>query len=134
MASVAFHFFNQLINSGKMRMFEGSDSFRRDFIYVLDIVKLNLYFYESKKSGIFNSGTGKARSFHEIAKIMKNLNGGGEIEEVPFPDDLKGKYQEFTEADLINLRKAGYNKDFFSLEDGLGQYFDLLTKNDGFYI
>ena len=134
MASVAFHFFNQLINSGKMRMFEGSDSFRRDFIYVLDIVKLNLYFYESKTSGIFNSGTGKARSFHEIAKIMKNLNGGGEIEEVPFPDDLKGKYQEFTEADLINLRKAGYNKDFFSLEDGLGQYFDLLTKNDGFYI
>ena len=65
---------------------------------------------------------------------MKNLNGGGEIEELPFPDDLKGKYQEFTEADLINLRKSGYNKDFFSLEDGLGQYFDLLTKNDGFYI
>ena len=134
MASVAFHFFKQLMETRKIKIFEGSKSFSRDFIYVLDIVKLNLFFYESKTNGIFNSGTGKARSFFEIANIMKNLNGEGEIEEVSFPDDLKGKYQEFTEADLINLRKAGYNNEFFSIEEGLSQYFDLLTKNDGFYI
>tara|TARA_Y100001970_G_C14247635_1_gene869469 strand:- start:744 stop:1679 length:936 start_codon:yes stop_codon:yes gene_type:complete len=134
MASVAFHFFNQLRDSEKMILFEGSNSFLRDFIYVLDIVKINLHFYESKTSGIFNAGTGKARSFFEIAEIMRNLNGRGEIENCEFPVDLKGKYQEFTEADLINLHSAGYNKDFFSLEEGLKQYFDILKSNNGLFV
>ena len=134
MASVAFHFYNQLCNSGKMTLFEGSNEFCRDFIHVSDTVKINLYFYETKKSGIFNAGTGKARSFYEIAEIMKILNGSGEIEDVDFPSDLKGKYQEFTEADLINLRNVGYKDGFLSLEEGLNQYYDLLTSSDGLYI
>ena len=134
MASVAFHLFNQIRDSGKMKLFEGSSDFRRDFIHVSDTVKINLHFYESKKSGIYNAGTGQARSFYEIAEIMQALNGKGEIEEIAFPEDLSGKYQEFTEADLINLRNAGYNEEFLSLEKGLHQYYDLLTTNDGLYI
>ena len=134
MASVALHFFYQLRDSGKMKLFEGSNDFRRDFIYITDIVKINLHFFESKTSGIFNAGTGEARSFFKIAEIMQNLNGSGIIEEVAFPSDLQGKYQEFTEADLINLRKVGYNEEFFSLEEGLNQYYDLLNSNDGLYI
>ena len=134
MASVAFHLFHQLQETGKMRLFEGSRHFRRDFIHVTDSVKINLHFYETKTSGIFNAGTGKARSFEDIATTLQNLHGSGEIESIPFPDDLRGKYQEFTEAGLENLRGAGYSKDFMSLEDGVGQYYELLSATDGRYV
>ena len=134
MASVAFHLFHQLQETGKMRLFEGSRHFRRDFIHVTDSVKINLHFYETKTSGIFNAGTGKARSFEDIATTLQNLHGSGEIECIPFPEDLRGKYQEFTEAGLENLRGAGYSKDFMSLEDGVGQYYELLSATDGRYV
>jgi ADP-L-glycero-D-manno-heptose 6-epimerase len=115
MASVAFHLFNQLQETGKMKLFEGSRSFRRDFIHVADTVKINLHFYESKTSGIFNAGTGKARSFEDIATTLQNLHGSGEIESIPFPEDLRGKYQEFTEAGLDKLRAAGYSSELLVL-------------------
>ena len=134
MASVAFHLYHQLQETGKMRLFEGSGSFRRDFIHVDDTVKINLHFFESKTSGIFNAGTGKARSFENIATVIKSLNGSGEIESIPFPEDLRGKYQEFTEAGLENLRAAGYRQEFMSLEEGIKQYFGLLSSADGRYI
>ncbi len=134
MASVAFHLYHQLQETGKMRLFEGSGSFRRDFIHVADTVKINLHFFESKTSGIFNAGTGKARSFEDIATVLQSLSGSGEIESIPFPEDLRGKYQEFTEAGLENLRAAGYRKEFMSLEEGIKQYFGLLSSADGRYI
>jgi len=134
MASVAFHLFNQLQDSGKMRLFEGSEGFRRDFIHVADAVKINLHFYQTKSSGIFNAGTGKARSFTEIARTMQSIHGSGEIEDIPFPEDLLGKYQKFTEAGLDNLRAAGYSEDFMSLEEGVRQYYDQLSSSDGLYI
>lgn len=134
MASVAFHLFFQLLDSGKMKIFEGSKNFRRDFIHVSDTVKINLHFYESKASGIYNVGTGKARSFYDLAEIMKNLNGRGEIENIPFPLDLRGKYQKFTEAELVNLRRTGFSEEFLSLEEGLAQYFELLTSSNGLYM
>ena len=134
MASVAYHLYHQLQETGKMRLFEGSGSFRRDFIHVDDTVKINLHFFESKTSGIFNAGTGKARSFEDIATVIKSLNGSGEIESIPFPEDLRGKYQEFTEAGLENLRAAGYEKEFMSIEEGMQQYFAKLSHTDGRYI
>ena len=134
MASVAFHLFNQLLDSGKMRLFEGSEEFRRDFIHVADAVKINLHFYQNKSSGIFNAGTGKSRSFTEIARTMQVLNGSGEIEDIPFPEDLRKKYQKFTEAGLDNLRQAGYIEDFMSLEEGIKQYYEQLCSSNGFYI
>ena len=117
-----------------MKLFEGSENFRRDFIHVADTVKINLHFYESKYSGIFNSGTGKARSFEDIATTLQRLHGSGELETIPFPEDLLGKYQEFTEAGLNNLRQAGYTGEFISLEEGVEQYYQLLSANDGRYI
>ena len=133
MASVAFHLFQQLKETGKMKLFEGSRSFRRDFIHVSDTVNINLYFYESKTSGIFNAGTGKARSFEDIATILQSLHRSGEIESIPFPEDLHGKYQEFTEAGLDKLRAAGYNKEFMSLEEGVQQYYEQLIAAAGRY-
>ena len=134
MASVAFHLFQQLQETGKMKLFEGSRSFRRDFIHVADTVKINLHFYESKTSGIFNAGTGKARSFEDIATTLKSLHGIGEIESIPFPEDLHGKYQEFTEAGLDKLRAAGYSKEFMSLEEGVQQYYEQLSATAGLYV
>ena len=134
MASVAFHLFNQLHDSGKMRLFEGSEEFRRDFIHVEDTVKINLHFYKTKSNGIFNAGTGKSRSFMDIARTMKDIHGNGKIEYIPFPKDLSGKYQKFTEANLDNLRQAGYSEDFLSLEEGLKKYFHQLSSSNGFYL
>jgi ADP-L-glycero-D-manno-heptose 6-epimerase len=134
MASVAFHLFHQLQETGKMKLFEGSGHFRRDFIHVADTVKINLHFYESKTSGIFNAGTGKARSFADIASTLQSLHGSGEIESIPFPEDLRGKYQEFTEAGLDKLRAAGYNKEFMSLEEGVQQYYEQLSATNGRYV
>ncbi len=134
MASVAFHLFHQLQETEKMKLFEGSRSFRRDFIHVADTVKINLHFYESKTSGIFNAGTGKARSFEDIATTLQNLHGSGEIESIPFPEDLRGKYQEFTEAGLDELRAAGYSREFMSLEEGVQQYYEQLSATDGRFV
>tara|TARA_B100000945_G_scaffold285408_1_gene255669 strand:- start:2885 stop:3820 length:936 start_codon:yes stop_codon:yes gene_type:complete len=134
MASVAYHLFNQLSNTGKMRLFQGSEEFRRDFIHVSDVVKINLHFYENKSSGIYNAGTGKARSFTDIARAIKDIHGSGEIEEIPFPTDLIGKYQKFTEANLVNIRKAGYIDDFMTLEEGVKQYYDQFSLSKGLYI
>ena len=134
MASVAFHLFHQLQETGKMKLFEGSAGFNRDFIHVADTVKINLHFYESKTSGIFNAGTGKTRSFEDIATTLQHLHGSGELENIPFPEDLRGKYQEFTEAGLNNLRSAGFTEEFMSLEEGLRQYYKQLSDTDGRYI
>jgi len=117
-----------------MKLFEGSGNFRRDFIHVEDTVKINLHFYESKSSGIFNAGTGKARSFEDIATTLQRLHRSGELETIPFPEDLRGKYQEFTEAGLNNLRSASYTEEFISLEEGVGKYYEQLSNTDGRYI
>ena len=117
-----------------MRLFEGSEEFRRDFIHVAEAVKINLHFFQTKSNGIFNAGTGKARSFTDIARTMQRIHGSGKIENIPFPEDLLGKYQKFTEAGLENLRAAGYSEDFMSLEEGVRQYYDQLSSSDGLYI
>ena len=134
MASVIFHFHNQIQAEGKMKLFEGSAKFIRDFIYVQDVADVNLFFMDHpEKSGIVNCGTGKAESFLKIAEIMQPLYGGAEIVYIPFPDKLKGKYQTFTQADPSNLRSAGYQKEFSSLEKGVTDYVSILKKSQGFY-
>ena len=134
MASVAFHLFHQLRKEGSMKLFEGSEGFRRDFIHVQDTVKINLHFLHSGKSGIFNAGTGQARSFTAIGKCLKNIEGSGELKSIPFPEDLRGKYQEFTEADTTQLREAGYQEEFLSLEEGIRIYHGMLKENGGFHL
>ena len=148
MASVAFHHYNQFRADGKVRLFEGCDGYangeqRRDFVFVGDVVKVNLHFLDHpKQSGIFNLGTGRAQSFNEVAvasvngcRVLKGLEAlpldgllqQGLIEYIPFPEALKGKYQSFTQADLTKLRGAGYDADFSTVEEGVQQYVEWLA-------
>ncbi|MGA2142454.1 MAG: ADP-glyceromanno-heptose 6-epimerase [Brevinematales bacterium] len=136
MASVICHFHDEIKKDGTMRLFEGSDGFLRDFVFVRDIVDLNLHFYKNPvKKGIFNCGTGNAESFLRIAEIMKSVFTDSKIEFKPFPDDLKGKYQAFTRADLTSLRSTGgYTSGFTSLEEGVTYYAKMLKDSGGYYL
>lgn len=150
MASVAFHFFNQYRAEGKVRLFAGNDGYadgeqRRDFVSVEDAVAVNLYFLDHPtKSGIFNLGTGRAQTFNDVAVATVNtlrhaegeaplslneLRAGGIVSYIPFPDALKGKYQSFTQADIGALRKAGYKRELFTVEQGVGRYVQQLLAN-----
>ena len=133
MASVAFHLFNQIKAGEKMKIFEGSENFLRDFIHVDDVISVNNFFFENENiSGIFNCGTGKAESFVEIAKALKELYPSSEIEYTPFPDALKGKYQKYTQADLTNLKDAGYSKEFMNVNTGVKKYAKVLEESGGY--
>ena len=131
MASVAFHFDQQLRESGVCRLFAGCDGYadgeqRRDFIYVADVVAVNMWLWEQGSSGIFNCGTGHSQSFNEVADAVLAWHGRGEKQYVPFPEHLAGRYQSFTEADMSALRAAGYAADFHSVEQGTHAYLDWL--------
>ncbi|MCL5802178.1 MAG: ADP-glyceromanno-heptose 6-epimerase [Gammaproteobacteria bacterium] len=136
MASVAFHFRNQILDDGKVRLFEGSDGYangeqRRDFIHVGDAVAVNLWFLQQcGKSGIFNLGTGKSHSFNEVARAVIKAEGKGIIEYIPFPDHLRGRYQSFTEADMSALLAAGYTQPFKDIEQGVCAYMEWLQSRD----
>jgi ADP-L-glycero-D-manno-heptose 6-epimerase len=132
MASVAYHLFGQLNAEKKMKLFEGSEHFRRDFVYVDDIVQMNLHFFRTRVSGIFNAGTGQARSFADLAATVQTLEPEGQVETIPFPEHLVGKYQTFTEANVERLRKAGYDRPMTSLEDGVRQYYAIWKRTGGF--
>lgn len=136
MASVAYHFNNQLRDDGEVRLFEGSGGYadgeqRRDFIYVGDAVDVNLWFMaRPQTSGIFNCGTGRSQSFNEVASAVIAWHGKGRIRYIPFPDRLKNAYQSFTEADMSRLRAAGYDRPFLSVEEGVKAYLDELARTD----
>ena len=127
MMSVLHQLLRQLKEQGVCRLFEGTEGYGdgeqvRDFVFVGDIVDIGLHFAQGKTTrGIFNAGTGQARSFNAIAQTLIQHLGQGRIEYIPFPDALRGKYQSFTQADLTTLREAGYTKAFTSLEDGIRQ-------------
>ncbi|MCL2295398.1 MAG: ADP-glyceromanno-heptose 6-epimerase [Spirochaetes bacterium] len=136
MASVFFHFCNQAKETGVIKVFEGSKNFLRDFVFVDDIVKINLHFLDNNISGIFNCGTGQCKSFYDAAIAIKEQFADKEIriEEIPFPEKLKGKYQAYTKADLEDLRKIGkYDKEMTDIHKGASQYLKILTKDQGYY-
>jgi ADP-L-glycero-D-manno-heptose 6-epimerase len=109
---------------------------------------VNLFFHDHpEKSGIFNLGTGRAQPFNDVARSvinsMRKIHGHAELslsdlveerllEYIPFPDALKGKYQSFTQADLTNLRSAGYKEDFLTVEQGVSRYMAWLSDNSDF--
>lgn len=139
MASVIFHTFNQINKTGGMKLFrshkEGiaDGQQKRDFIYVKDLVDVLYFFFEEKRtSGIYNLGTGKARSFYDLAALTF-LSMGKEVA-ISFkdtPEDIRDTYQYFTEADMSKLRSVGYEKPFTSLEDGVADYVtSYLAPND----
>ena len=129
MASMVYQLYRQLRATGAARLFEGTGGYgdggqRRDFVFVGDVVKVNLFFAQgTARGGIYNVGTGGARSFNAVAKAIISLMNKGEIQYIPFNSDLTGKYQNFTEADVTALRDAGYTEPFASLEDGIAACF-----------
>ena len=140
MASMIFQMFNQWKAEGKVKLFEGFDGYgngeqTRDFIYVKDVVKVNFFFWDHPElKGIYNCGTGNAHTFNTLAKGVLKYFGSGELEYVPFPEVLKGKYQSFTEADSSKLLAAGYDGGFTDIEEAIAEYCALLDKNDGYLI
>jgi len=145
MASVAFHAVNQFRAERSVKLFEGSDGYgdgeqQRDFVHVDDAVSVNLWLLENRDiSGIFNCGTGQAQTFNEVAAAVINTIEGVElsiqelvdkrfIEYIPFPPQLAGKYQSYTQADLSRLREAGYPGEFQRVEEGVAAYVRELLK------
>lgn len=138
MASLVRQMFYKLRETGEITLFEGTDGYGdgeqvRDFIYVKDVVNVNFFFWEHPEiSGIFNCGTGEAKSFNRFMKAVIDYNGSGNLRYIPFPEVLKGKYQSFTEADTTKLMAAGYDKGFTKLEDAVAEYCELLNHNEGY--
>ena len=150
MASVAYHHFNQYRSQGYVNLFGayenyGNGEHSRDFVSVEDVAKVNLYFFDNfEKSGIFNLGTGRSQPFNDLAAATVNACRAAEgkpklslaelveqqlIRYIPFPEDLAGKYQSFTQADTSKLRAAGYADDFYTVEQGVARYVAWLLEN-----
>ena len=135
MASVAFHMHQQLKTGDTVRLFEGCDGYgpgeqQRDFVYVDDVVNVNLWLLEHPEvSGIYNCGTGRAQSFNELAQAVMASHQRGRIEYIPFPEHLKGRYQSYTQADMSALRAQGYQAPFMSVEQGVAQYMSWLHQH-----
>ncbi|OGF82644.1 ADP-glyceromanno-heptose 6-epimerase [Candidatus Giovannonibacteria bacterium RIFCSPLOWO2_01_FULL_46_13] len=123
MASVVLHSFNQIKEHGKVKLFKYGEQ-KRDFVYAKDIAEVCIFLMKNKpSSGIYNVGTGQARTFKELAEaVFTALDKKPEIEYVDIPEDIKDKYQSFTEAKIGKLRLAGYSKPFTPLEDGVKDY------------
>ncbi len=149
MASVAFHHVNQFRETGKVKLFGPWDGYEggeqsRDFIYVKDAVAINMHFLDNPEvSGIFNCGTGRAQPFNDIAVTVVNtlraeageseltheqMVKDGLLDYIDFPDALKGKYQSYTRADDTQLRAAGCDHEFSSVEQGVAEYVRWLIK------
>lgn len=130
MASVVYHAFNKIKETGKMKLFrshhkdyqDGEQS--RDFIFVEDITDVMLFFMDTQEhSGIYNVGTGKARSFLDLTNaVFRSMSINPDISFVDTPVDLRGRYQYFTEAEVEKLREVGYTKKFTPLEEGVDVY------------
>ena len=136
MASVIHHFSKQMKETGKVRLFAGTGGFgdgeqRRDFVYVRDLARLHMFFAqigpyapkagETAKTyqGVANAGSGVSRTFNDVAHALMAVHGESDIEYIPFPGDLEGRYQHFTEADLTGLRELGCNVEMTPLEEGI---------------
>ncbi|MFT7529287.1 MAG: ADP-L-glycero-D-manno-heptose 6-epimerase [Gammaproteobacteria bacterium] len=150
MASVAWHFFNQYRDNGKLCLFEGSGGYengqqRRDFVFIEDVVAVNLFFLDNPHlSGVFNTGTGASASFNDVAVAVLNtlnkhhgsatssltdLHNAGLISYTPMPKALHGKYQSYTEANIQRLRQTGYRSEFASVSNGVKKYVTWLEDN-----
>lgn len=136
MISVAYQLNKQLLENGVVKLFAGCEGYadgeqRRDFIYVDDVVKVNLWLLDNLKShqynGIYNLGTGNSQSFNDVANAVINWHGRGEINYIEFPKHLHGHYQSFTQADMSALRQIGYPHPFATVEQGVKAYLDWLN-------
>ncbi|WP_027947584.1 ADP-glyceromanno-heptose 6-epimerase [Litchfieldella anticariensis] len=133
MASVAYHHHTQVSAGENPKLFGAWDGFEagmqsRDFVFVGDVVDVNLWFLDHPEhSGIFNLGTGRAEPFKAIAEAVIKFYGKGEIDYIDFPDELKGRYQSYTRADISRLREVGYTAEFKTVAEGVCDYLEWLN-------
>lgn len=140
MASVIHHFTKQIRETKTIRLFAGSGGYadgeqRRDFVFVRDLTRLNLFFAQAREfapknsaakkvyQGVANAGSGRARTFKDVAHALMQVHGPAKIEYIPLPPDLHARYQHYTEADLTSLRALGCDLPFTPLEDGIRETF-----------
>ena len=144
MASVVFHFYNQLIKTGEVNLFKShkndykNGEQTRDFIYVDDLINVMLHFHGNEgetNNGLYNIGTGNARTYNDLAKaIFKAVGKDPVINYIDTPEDIREKYQYFTEADMTKVKSAGYEKVFMSLEETVAHYVnEYLAKGNKVY-
>jgi ADP-L-glycero-D-manno-heptose 6-epimerase len=136
MASVIFHSYNQIIENGFVKLFKSHKSeFKdgeqlRDFVYVKDVLKICFWFLacwqkdpQTFISGIYNVGTGQARSFNDLVKAtFSGLDRKPEIKYIDMPEDIRETYQYYTQAEMQKIKAAGYHENMFSLEEGVDDY------------
>lgn len=130
MASVIFHTVEQIKQTGAMKLFKShkkgieNGEQKRDFVYVKDVINVLYFFYKKPKhNGLYNLGTGEARTFNDLAKqTFKAMDLEPDISYIDTPEDIRKNYQYFTEADISKLREAGYKAPFYSLEKGIEEY------------
>jgi ADP-L-glycero-D-manno-heptose 6-epimerase len=138
MSSTSFHFNSQVLSDGVCRLFKGTDGYadgeqQRDFVYVGDCAKVNLWFMEhGQHSGIFNLGTGRTHTFNEVARAVlawhkAHRQADARIEYIPFPEYLQGAYQNHTQADMSALRGVGYDHEFLDINQGVSAYMKWLN-------
>ena len=147
MASVIFHSYNQIEKNGFVKLFKShrpdfvDGEQLRDFIYVKDVLKICFWFldcwrqnYVSFISGIYNVGTGKARSFNDLVKAtFSGMDLNPEIQYIDMPEDIRNTYQYYTQAEMQKIRKAGYGEKMYSLEEGVDDYVRNYLSNTKFY-
>jgi ADP-L-glycero-D-manno-heptose 6-epimerase len=148
MASVIWHSFNQINNDGVVKLFKSHrDDFKdgqqlRDFVYVKDLLKVMHWMmvtmanvnWPAGQNGLYNLGTGQARSFYDLVMAtFKGLDKEPEIVFIDMPVDIRNKYQYFTEANMQKLRAAGYNDEFYTLEEGVNDYVRNYLSKGEFY-
>lgn len=147
MASVIFHSYNQIMKTGRVKLFRShKPDFKdgeqlRDFIYVKDVAKICLWLMKknaeqvnSVTSGLYNTGTGKARTFIDlVTSIFISLGKDPVIEFIDTPEDIRNKYQYFTQADMSKILRAGYKEKFYSLEDGIDEYVKQFLLNKSYF-
>lgn len=138
MASIAYQMYKQIKSSGVIKLFKGTDGYKdgeqcRDFIYVKDVAKVNLWCFENEiANGVYNCGTGNATTFNALAQAVISALGKGEIEYIDFPKELEGKYQSFTQADTRKILNAGYDEGFTNINDAVKDYCQFLEEG-GYY-
>ncbi len=147
MASVIFHSYKQIVKNGFVKLFKShrpdfeDGEQLRDFIYVKDVLKICLWFLdcwqnaqESFMSGIYNVGTGKARSFNDLVKAtFSGMDLNPEIQYIDMPEDIRNTYQYYTQAEMQKIRKVGYAEKMYSLEEGVNDYVRNYLSNEEYY-
>ena len=141
MASVIFHAHRQIQETGKMKLFAShhpeykDGEQKRDFVYVMDVVEVCCFLMNHRKdSGLYNLGSGEARTFKDLAEsTFTAMNKEIQIEFIPTPEDIRDKYQYFTEANMKKLAAIGYSHKFHSLEEGVADYVKNYLIKDTYY-